>query len=200
MASRVERVPFAMACPASRDLSAMVCPTDAALWATACPAVRASSLRVAVVSGSGALQPGALASARMSGTAGAATMNLAFMRKYRTTPAASFAPRTPCAPSRTAHCASVAVPIATLFGQTSPHAFRPPPHLRTADPLCAGRVGPARLRAGVLPLHLHGAGGARTHRFAGALAGDADIARPVGTGRLRRTYCAAHADRHAGVA
>src|SRR6516162_4346658 len=198
MVSRAERVPFAIAWPASRDLSATVCPTVVAPWATAWPAVRASSLTVAVVSEAGSHQTGAAAPARMSGTAAAAALKLAFMRKYPTTPAPSFAPRAPCALSQTAH--RDAVPIVTPFGQTPPDASRPSPHLRTADPICARRVGPARVRAGVLPLHLHGAGGTRTDRLARASGGDTDIARTFGTGRLRRTHGAAHADRHAGVA
>src|SRR5215831_11585767 len=198
--SRAERVPFAIACPASRDLSATVCPTVVAPWATACPAVRASSLTVAVESEGGALQTGATASARMSETAAAAAMKLALMTNYRTTAAPVFAPRAPSAPSRTADCAGVAVPITEPFGHTSPDASRPSPNLRAADPLCAGWLGPARLRAGVLPFRLHGTGGARIDRLPRASRGDADIACPLCTRRLRGPYGAAHADRHAGIA
>src|SRR5205807_2414523 len=89
----------------------------------------------------------------------------------------------------------IAVPIVTSFGQTAPNASRPAADLGTADPLCAGRLGPARFRAGVRLLRLRRAGGARARRLTRASRGGADLARAVRARRLLGADRAAHADR-----
>src|SRR5215467_5470105 len=82
-----------------------------------------------------------------------------------------------------AHC-NPAVPIATLFGQTSPDAPRSPANLGSSTPICSGRLGRACLCAGRRLLHLSGGGGTRAHRLPGAPRGDADFTLAPRTRRL----------------
>ena len=61
------------------------------------------------------------------------------------------------------------MPIVTLLGHTSADAHRSPADLGSAHPLRPGRLGRARVRAGVCLLHLRRAGGARSDRLAQGL-------------------------------
>src|SRR5258708_4133325 len=96
----------------------------------------------------------------------AAGRKFAFMKKYRRTVAGCFAGRGSPRAWGPRRRVGKTVPIVTSFGHTSADAPRAAADLGSANPLRAGRLGPARLRLGVCLLRVCRPGGARTGRLA----------------------------------